>query len=157
MPLYQMDEEKIEVLKARRLQMQQGIRLKKIRDRVASQIADLEKLDQSFNVYYESENLNWIDSNVPVRKRDGYKGIHGDFQIDVEDSTATSIHKIREEEINSAKFLQQFSSLIPANSSIIVCYQGGDPELEISIKAFLSHPTEFLSRSETWVIATDKS
>jgi hypothetical protein len=29
MPLYQMDEEKIEVLKARRLQMQQGIRLKK--------------------------------------------------------------------------------------------------------------------------------
>jgi hypothetical protein len=151
-----MDKEKIEELKSKRLKLQEKVRLKDLRKRVASQISHLDKLGESYFVYYEFENLNWIDSNVCVRNRDGYRGIHGDFQIDVDDSNAISSYNISEEEINSEKFKEQFSSLISTGSTIIVCYQGGDPELEISAKAFLDKPTEFFSRPETWILTTDK-
>ena len=107
-------------------------------------------------MFYEFENLNWIDSNVRVRNRDGYSGIHGDFQIDVEDSSTLSSMSLKEEEINSKKFKEQFSSLISNESKLIVCYQGGDPELEFSDKAFLDNPTQFFSRPETWILTTDK-
>lgn len=151
-----MDKEKIEELKSKRLKLQEEVRLKDLRKRVASQISHLDKLGESYFVFYEFENLNWIDSNVRVRKRDGYSGIHGDFQIDVDDSNAISSFNLGEEEINSEKFKEQFSSLISAGSTLIVCYQGGDPELEFSVKAFLDNPTVFFSRPETWILTTDK-
>lgn len=153
----QMDKEKILELKHRRKQLQEEVRLKILRERVASEIAHLEKLSQSYTVYYEFENLNWIDSNLRVRRRDGYSGIHGDFQIDVDDSTVRDTIEMKEEEINSDKFKEQFTSVIPDNNSLIVCHQGGDPELEISVEAFLSWPTVFLSNPETWIITIDKS
>ncbi len=151
-----MDKEKIEELKSKRLKLQEEVRLKDLRKRVASQISHLDKLGESYFVFYEFENLNWIDSNVLVRNRDGYSGIHGDFQIDVDDSNAISSFNIGEEEINSEKFKEQFSSLISAGSTLIVCYQGGDPELEFSVKAFLDNPSVFFSRPETWILTTDK-
>jgi hypothetical protein len=98
-----MDKEKIEELKNRRKQLQEEVRLKEIQGRVKSQIAHLEKLGQPFTVYYEFENINWIHENVQVRTRDGYKGIHGDFQIDVDDSLH-DIFPMAEEEIDSNKF-----------------------------------------------------
>lgn len=152
-----MDEEKLKKLKYRKLQLQEKLRLKKLRKRIASQIDHLEKIGQSYIVYSEFENLNWINLNVRVRKRDGYSGIHGDFQIDVDDTTVMDYIKMREEEINSEMFRKQFLSLIPDNSSLIICHQDGDPELEISVKAFLSHPTEFFSRPETWIITVDRN
>jgi hypothetical protein len=151
-----MDKQKIEQLRERRLKLQEEVRLKYLRERVVSQIAHLEKIGQPYTVHYDFENLNWIDSNVRVRKRDGYHGIWGDFQIDVYDSTATSIIKIREEDINADIFKRQFQSLISDNNALIVCYQGGDPELEISVKAFLYQPSVFLDRMEAWLITTDK-
>lgn len=152
-----MDIEKIEELKARRKRVKKEVRFKKLRDRVKSQITHLERLGEPFIVYYNFENLNYIDSNIRVRNKDGYRGIHGDFQIDVDDSKALSDVKIKEDEIDSDKFSKLFSSVIPENSSLIVCYQGGDPELEISNKAFLSKPTIFFAQPETWVITTDKN
>ena len=151
-----MDKEKIEELKSKRLKLQEEVRLKDLRKRVASQISHLEKLGESYFVFYEFENLNWIDSNVRVRQRNGYSGIHGDFQIDVKDSNAISSLNLYEDELNSEKFKEQFSSLISAGSTLIVCYQGGDPELEFSARAFLDNPTEFFSRPETWILTTDK-
>ena len=151
-----MDKEKIEELKSKRLKLQEGVRLEDLRRRVASQLSHLEKLGESYFLFNEFENLNWIDSNVRVRNRDGYGGIHGDFQIDVDDTKAISSLNISENEINSKKFKEQFSSLISTTSTLIVCYQGGDPELEISTKAFLDNPNEFFSRSETWILTTDK-
>jgi|GEM_PF-4457551 len=151
-----MDKEKIEELKSKRLKLQEGVRLEDLRKRVASQLSHLEKLGESYFLFNEFENLNWIDSNVRVRNRDGYGGIHGDFQIDVDDSNAINSLNISENEINSKKFKEQFSSLISTASTLIVCYQGGDPELEISTKAFLDNPIEFFSRSETWILTTDK-
>jgi hypothetical protein len=63
-------------------------------------------------MFYEFENLNWIDSNIPVRNRDGYSGSHGDFQIDVDDASCICSFTLKEKEINSDKFKEQFSSLI---------------------------------------------
>ncbi len=149
-----MNEKKIKELRDKRQQLQDEYKYKA---RVAVQITHLEKLGQSFVIYYKFENLNWIESNVPVRKRDGYNGMYGDFQIDVDDSKVPIELKIKENEIDSDKFSEIFSSLIPENTSLIVCYQGGDPELEISSEAFLSKPTIFFSRPENWIITTDKN
>lgn len=152
-----MDKEKREELEDRRQQLQEELRLRELSERLAPQLAHLEKSSESYGLYYEFENLNWIDSNVLVRKRDGYTGVYGDFQIDVDDSTAKSTLNMSIKDLNSDKFQGQFSSLIPDTNSLIICCQGGDPELEISAKAFLSRPTLFLSGFETWIITTDKS
>ncbi len=151
-----MEKEKQEELNAKRLKLQEEVRLKELRKRVESQISHLEKLSESYFVFYDFENLNWINSNVPVRNRDGYNGIRGDFQIDIDDSNAISSFNISEEDINSIKFKEQFSLLISKESKLIVCYQGGDPELEISTQAFLNNPLLFFSRPETWILTTDK-
>jgi hypothetical protein len=47
-------------------------------------------------------------------------------------------------------------STIAEDFSLIVCYQGGDPELEISVKAFLTTPGIFLNRMEVWLLTADK-
>lgn len=152
-----MDKEKIEELKERRKKLQEEVRLIELRKRIAYQIAHLEKLGQSYTVYYEGEAINWIYSTIQVRKKDGYFGIHGDFQIDVDDSTAIETVKMKEEEIDSDKFRDHFTALIPSNRNVIVCYDGGDPELEISASSFLSQPSLFLAAFDAWVITTDKS
>jgi hypothetical protein len=151
-----MDKEKIEELKKRRLQLQEDVRLKKLRNRISSKLTYLDEIDQPYIIHYESENLNWIYSTVETRKKDGYFGIHGDFQIDVNDSTAIETVEMREEEIKSGKFQEQFLKLIPDNINIIICCDGGDPELEISAKSFLSNPAKFLSHPDSWIITTDK-
>lgn len=151
-----MDKHKIEELKSKRVKLQEEVRCKDLRNRVASQISHLDKLKEIYFVFYEFENLNWIESNVNVRKRDGYTGSHGDFQIDVDDSQIKSSCTLKEKEINSDKFKEQFSLLISNSNKLIVCYQGGDPELEISSKAFLDNPAEFFSRPETWILTSDK-
>jgi hypothetical protein len=151
-----MNEQKMEQLREKRLKLQEEIRLKELRDRVAFELAHLEKIGQSYTVHYDFKHLNWIDSNVGVRKKDGYHGIWGDFQIDVEDSTASSVIKLREGEIDGDLFKKLVQSHISEDSSLIVCYQGGDPELEISVKAFLTTPSVFLNRMEVWLLSTDK-
>lgn len=151
-----MDNKKIEKLKSKRLKLQEEVRFKDLRKRVSSQISHLDKLGESYFVFYESENLNWIESNVQVRKRDGYRGVHGDFQIDVNDSNVISLLSLSEEEINSDKFKEQFSSLISNVTTLIICHQGGDPEIEISAQAFLDSPNEFFSSPETWILTSDK-
>lgn len=152
-----MDKEKREELKDRRRQLQEELRLRELNERVAPQLAHLEESGESYRLYYEFENLDWMASNVQVRKRDGYTGVYIDFQVDVDDSTAVSSLKMSIRDLDSDIFREKFSSLIPDTNSLIVCYEGGAPEQEISVKAFLSRPTLFFSRPETWIITTDKS
>lgn len=151
-----MNEQKIEQLRERRLKLQEEIRLKDLRERVAFEIAHLENMGQSYSIHYDFEHLNWIGSNVSVRKKDGYNGIWEDFQIDVDDSTASSVIKLSEEEINGDLFKKLIQTLISEDGALIVCYQGGAPELEISVKAFLNKPGVFLNRMEVWLLTTDK-
>jgi hypothetical protein len=82
--------------------------------------------------------------------------MHDDFQIDVEDSKATRACSISENEIHSNKFSELFSSIIPDDTALIICHLGGDPELEISVKAFKNDPLTFFSKPETWIITSDK-
>lgn len=152
-----MNNEKTEALKSKRLKLQEEIRLKDFRKRVASQIAVLDQFGGSYFVYYEFEHLNWIASNVLVRKRDGYSGSHGDFQIDVDDTNAKQTINFREEELTTVKFKELISSSIPFESKIVVCYQGGAPELEISLTVFLENPSVFFSSPETWILTADKN
>ena len=152
-----MDKNKREELINRRIQLQEEVRLKELRELLAPQISQLEMLGESYVVYYSSEFLYWIASNVRVRNRDGYSGIHGDFQIDIVDEDGLKTIHLYEEEINSEIFKEQFASLISLDNKLVVCYQGGEPELEISVNAFLSNPLLFFSRPETWIITTDKT
>ena len=108
-----MNKEKMEQLKEKRLLLKEEARLYDLKKRVPLQISHLEKIGESYFVFYEFENLNWIDSNVRVMNRDDYSGIHGDFQIDVDDSNAISSFNIGKEEINSEKFKETFSSQDP--------------------------------------------
>lgn len=130
--------------------------MKGLRNRIAFKLAYLEEIDEPYTIHYENENLHWIYSTVRTRKKDGYFGIHGDFQMDFDDSTALETIEMRKGELKSGKFHEQFLALIPDTTNIIICYDGGDPELEISTKAFLSNPTKFLSHPDTWIITTDK-
>ena len=151
-----MNPEKTEELKKRRQRLQEEVRLKGLRNRIAFKLDYLDEINQPYTIHYESENLNWIYSNVRIRKKDGYFGIHGDFQIDVNDSAAVETFEMSEEEMNSGGFQQHFLKLIPNNINLIICYDGGDPELEISAKALLSNPTKFISHPDSWMITTDK-
>ena len=151
----EMKKEKIEALKHKRLKLQEEVRQKAIRERVATQISFLEQSGEPYSVYYDSEHLNWIDSNVRTRNRDGYNGIHGDFQIDVVDAAAQNSYTIKEEEIDAEVFKHYFLECITADR-LIVCYQGGDPELDIPVRAFINRPTVFFANPETWLLTTDK-
>lgn len=153
---FKMDPERTTDLKKRRQQLLEEVRLKELRNRIAFKLAYLEELNQPYTIHYENEHLYWIYSTVRNRKKDGYFGVHGDFQIDVDDSTALETIEMSEEELNSGQFQEQFLKLIPDNSSVVICYDGGDPELEISAQSFLSNPTKFISHPDSWVITSDK-
>lgn len=151
-----MDKEKIEQLKERRLLLQEEVRLKTLQKRVASKLNYLDKQGYQYKVYYNHEHLFWIRLNVQVRKRDGYNGIYDDFQIDVNDTTQKDVIFYFEKDLLSDKFKEQFLSIIPNISLLIVCYEGGDPEIEISTEAFLSDPLLFFTSPETWIISKDE-
>ena len=123
---------------------------------MAFELAHLEKIGQSYRVHYDFEHLNWIESNVRIRKKDGYHGIWGDFQIEVNDSTASCVIQLSEVDITGQPFKKLVQSLIAADCARIVCCQGGDPELEISVQAFLTSPSIFFNRMEVWLLTTYK-
>lgn len=152
-----MDKQRKEQLEKRRALLQKEVKFKELRERISSQIAFLEKSGYPYKVYYDHEYINWVDKNVEVRKKDGYHGMHGDFQIDVQDSEALETISISDNQLSTHKFSEAFLSIINQDTNVILCYLGGDPELEISVEAFLSDPKEFFSGFETWVITTNKN
>lgn len=151
-----MDKEKIEELKKRRVLLQEEVRLKELRQRIALELNYLEERNYNYKVYYNYEHVDWIKANVQIRKRDGYHGIYDDFQIDVDDSTQDDT-LYYEKDLLSDEFKAQFLSYISNETSLIVCYQGGAPEIEISVEAFLSQPLKFFSRPENWIITKDET
>jgi hypothetical protein len=153
-----MDKKEIEYLKKKRILLQKDIRLKKLRDRISLELNYLEEQNLTFNVIYDSEYINWINDNVKVRNKDGYHGVHGDFQIDVDDLAADVNTKIASvNNLLTVKPIVGFFNKISNDTTLIICKLGGNPELEISKEAFLSNPSIFLSNMETWVLSTDKT
>ncbi|MFB0939099.1 MAG: hypothetical protein QMB29_09200 [Urechidicola sp.] len=152
-----MDKEKINELKERQQQLKVEIQLKNLRNRIASQLNYLEQHNFNYKVFYSPQHLTWIESNVLIRKRDGYTGIHGDFQIDVNDIDCNDVINFTKNQFSTSQFSDEFSDILPTNSLLAICYDGGDPELEISLNAFLSNPLTFFNHPETWIITKDKS
>lgn len=149
--------DKRDQLKQKRSILLEKARLKKIEARIADQLNYLDRQDDPYKVYYEHEHLIWLALSTHTRKRDGYHGSHGDFQLDVDDASKKNASIYHENEFQSPKFNAEFTSILPDDLSVVVCYQGGDPEVEISLQAFLSNPLIFFSRMETWIISNDKN
>lgn len=150
-----MDKSKIKELKEKRKLLQEEIRLKKLRDRISFKINYLEEHNFDYKIFYKYENINWIDQNIKTRKKDGYYGIHEDFQIDVDDKEGINT-KITTNGLLSNHYVKDFFAQISNETTFIICVLGGDPEIEISKEAFLSDPSVFLSNFENWVLSSDK-
>lgn len=151
-----MDEEKIKRLREKRAKLQKEVKLQRIRDRIAPELAYLESRNFNYEVFYDASYLHWIHESLKVRRKDGYHGSHGDFQMDVQDSSALNIALKKEEAIFSHKLIAAFFNRISNETTFIICSLGGNPELAVSKSAFLSNPSLFLSSPETWVISGDK-
>lgn len=151
-----MDKAKREELEKRRSEYQKELHLKKIRDRHSYIISFLETADYKYKVYYKSEFLNWLYLNVDIRKKDGYHGVHEDFQIDVQDSEAKESAHIKYSEISTNRFSKEILSFISRNDNFVHCQLGGDPDLETSVEAFLADLDKFLSVSGVWLVSTKK-
>ena len=151
-----MDLNKVEYLKQKRILLQKEIRLKKMRDRITSELNYLQKHNFNFNVFYDFKYVNWINENIKVRNKDGYHGSHGDFQIDVNDKDAVSTEKGKADDLPRIKSITEFFNKISDDNNLIVCSITGNPEFEISKNTFLSKPSIFLSSPENWVITRDK-
>lgn len=151
-----MDSNKVEYLKQKRILLQKEIRLKKIRDRINSELNYLQEHNFHFNVFYDFEYVNWINENIKVRNKNGYHGSHGDFQIDVNDIDAISTEKGKKDDFLAIKSITEFFNKISDDKMLIVCSLTGNPEFEISKSTFLSKPSIFLSSPENWVLTTDK-
>ena len=151
-----MDKKKIEELKEKRILLQEELRLKTLRDRISSQLDYLDEFGFDYRVYYEHEHLDWISKNIPMRKKDGYSGVH-DYQIDVNDALSNydSVY-CHSDNLSFAEIGEHFLTVLSKECRLIVCYNGGAPEIEISAEVLFSRPSLFFSRPETWMLTKDK-
>ena len=152
-----MDRNKIEYLKEKRLLFQKENQLKELRKRIAPKLNYLEGHGFAFKVFYDFKYINWINDNIKVRPKDGYRGSHGDFQIDVDDLNVVNTKIASKDDFLTVGPIAEFFNRISNDTALIICTLGGDPELGISKEAFLSNPSLFFSSPETWVLSADKT
>jgi len=152
-----MEDDKRKLLQEKLKSVQEEVRKKELRNRIKYQIDYLENNDRSYNINYDNAYLNWMQRHFSMRKRDGYHGIH-DFQIDVhdEDENCKAVYFENHNQIQvvlEKELLNHYS----LEDEIVICKNGGDPELIISIGTFLTDVDFFLGYFEIWFILKDKS
>ena len=152
-----MDRNKIEYLKEKQRLLQKEVRLKQLRKRIAPKLNYMEEHSFAFKVFYDFKYINWINDNIKVRPKDGYRGSHGDFQIDVDDLNVVNTKIASKDDFLTVGPIAEFFNRISNETTLIICALGGDPELGISKEAFLSNPSLFFSSPETWVLSADKT
>lgn len=153
-----MDTSKIEHLKEKRKNLQEKIKQKELCKPISEIIKYLELNDFEYRIYYKAQNLNWIANNLKIRKKDGYYGIHGDFQIDVDDNSIINHRNIKSENaFLESKLIMNFINESATDSNFIVCSLGSFAEVEISKEIFLTQPSVFFINNDTWVIDNKKS
>lgn len=152
-----MDTNKKIRLEEKRKKLQEDIRKKKLKHRLNREIAYLNKNHFKYRINYNHEYLYWMQRHFPIRKKDGYYGMH-DFQIDVhdEDKNCTSIYFENHDEIQGM-FNKELLKRYNSEEELVICKNGGDPELVISIKALLSNIDFFLTGGEVWFILKNKT
>jgi len=151
-----MDKNKIAYLKEKRILLKKEIRLKELRARITPVLSYLEEQQYPFTIHYDFEYVNWIHQHIKVRDKDGYRGSHGDFQIDVHDATVKTTRIKSEDDFLTVQPIATFFNEVSNDTTFIVCSLTGDPELEISKEAFLSRPSIFFSNPETWLLSRDR-
>lgn len=151
-----MDRSKREHLKEKRTLLKKEIHFKEMRNRIAPVLHYLEEQHFPFTIHYDFKYVNWIHQQVKVRSKDGYRGSHGDFQVDVNDATVITTKITSEDDFVTVKPMIAFFNEISNDTTLILCSLTGDPELEISKEAFLSKPSMFFSNPETWVLSRDR-
>ncbi|MFD1294970.1 hypothetical protein ACFQ5N_14090 [Lutibacter holmesii] len=150
-----MDKKKQQYLLKKRQSLQQEIVLNKLRDKISFQIAYLKKNNFNFTLYYKNEYLTWLQNSLPFIKRENCSG-QLDYQIN------PNTFKPNNYTFSSSKEMidiirEQLPKVISINSLVIICYDGGNPEIEISLQTLLANPTTFINGAETWLIAKNKS
>ncbi len=152
-----MDRNRKNELLEKKLQLKEEVRKKELKKRIKYHIDFLESNGFTYKINYNHEYLDWMQTAFPMRKKDGYFGLH-DYQIDVNDiaDNCKTIHFKEETELKSIleKELLKYYSI---NDEIVICVNGGDPELIISIETFLTDQLQFLNNPEVWLILRDKS
>ena len=151
-----MDKHRREQLQKRRALLQEKVKLKEIKDRLSYLTPYLENAGFDYKIYYENEYLIWLYENVDIRKKDGYRGVHEDFQIDVQDSEAKEQIKLNHKDVGTYLQSNEISSMINKDENVVLCQLGGDPDIEIPFSAFLENPGKFIGLADIWLVSTKK-
>lgn len=151
-----MNPQKRKELEKRRANLQGEFSILDLSKSLKRELTFLEQHSFPYKIIEPFTHLLWIRSNVPTRKRDGYHGIYDDFQLNVDDSKAKTTVEIHENDLKTNILQASINLLLSENTNLIVCYEGGTPEIEIPLNAFLIDPKLFLSRFETWILSSDK-
>lgn len=153
-----MEKSKTEHLKKKQRELQEKIKLKELCKPISESISFLESNNFEYKILYKGSNLNWINESLKIRKKDGYNGIHGDFQIDVNDSFKKNItHLLSENDFLNCEEIIAFIKQVPHDTNLIICSLTSSAEIEISRDTFLTQPSSFFPTPETWVIDNKKS
>jgi len=78
-----MDNNKLNELKNKQNLLKEKLELNKLKERISFQINYLKDNNFEYNLYYYQENIKWILSEFPIRKRENYFGLYDDFQINI--------------------------------------------------------------------------
>jgi hypothetical protein len=149
-----LDSSKRKELEKKRKLLQQEYKLKELSRSLNSQIHYLNENGFSYKISPPFEKLDWISENLPTRRRDGYTGIYDDFQLNLDDSKVLHVDI---EEFNAEIMKAECYELMPSDTVFTCCFQGGTPEIEFPLNAFLLHPKLFLSFLELWMISVDNT
>ena len=152
-----MDSNKRNKLLEKRKSLKEMVRKKELKARIPYQIKYLEDNNLAYSLNYNHEFLLWMQAHFSIRKKDDYYGQH-DYQIDI-DKLNKNCKTVK---YNDSSELQGiFESILlknyPAHKEIVICKNGGDPELIVSIESLLSNFYLFSSAFEVWFILKDKS
>lgn len=151
-----MDKRRREQLEKRRSILQGEVERKEIKDRLSYLIPFLENAGFNYKIYYENEYLNWLYENVDVRKKDGYHGVHEDFQINIHDAEAKEFITLNYKDLKTESFSKEFLTLISEEENFVLCQLGGYPDIETSFQAFLEDSKKFLRIFGVWLVSAKK-
>ena len=151
-----MDNRRREQLKKRRTLLQKKVELKEIKDRLSYLTPYLESAGFEYIIYYKNEYLIWLYENLDIRKKDGYRGVHEDFQINVQDAEAKEQTTINYKDVSSYLQSNEILSLINKDENFVLCQLGGDPDIEIPFNAFIENPGKFVTLRDSWLLSTKK-
>jgi len=125
----------------------QKTKLINLEKRISWELSKLGEFNYSPELFYDNEYLAELQKRVPFKPLEGYKGSL-DFEIDL----PCTEEWISEELAGSLR-----ASLPDAETRLVICRDGGDPDFAVSAEVLQKAPELFLSGAQAWLIAVDFS